>query len=1087
MNFNSFQFIFCLILIERPLFSQINLNNSSKYFINGDKKTTGQVADFFHSVQLNVNNPHFLIMQGRITKVINMKPREVLGMIEEATNISMYENKKKESYHMIEKKEVDLKNIDHLINESIIPKFEQLKKDQVKLIEYQKVNSELEHSLKIYTAWKYVQNKDMCENSEALIEEKLNQKQEILAKSEEFGDQIKDLDEKIIEFEKEKDSEYGDKLTKLDAELKLAQEKESKEQTNLNVKKDNLKEEEKRRKEFEKLRNDDNKLLKQKQIEFEKVKSTFEQLKETVERNEKELEEAQKKFQAISVGLSCEDGKVSGSLQDQLTQAQREIKNCETQTITLKNELQVVNRDLVKKKKDLSSLNANTTGTAQMHSLEMEVGNLDDEMKSLNFDEQQMFELNELRNRMNHSLSDCQEKIRKIQFDQPMLIFDYNSPAPNFDRSRVLGVVASLFKVKDQKYFKAIEKAAGGKLFNVAVDNEETAKLILNKCHLDRKRTFLPISVLRGRAVDQAALRNAEKLVGKENVFSAISLINYDRNLHEVMKYVFGDTLICTDLDSANKVTFAKNVLKRTVTLDGDVFDPSGTLSGGSAQTASVVLINASEIEQQKMVLNQIQSEMNELEEQHRSMSELAKRYNEIKRNYEKKQHELEMIKIQFTRHINLTNEINTMTDKVKEIENGLKSAEESKHSLNEKVNELQFKIKDSKAARERELKAAKDALEKAKKNVSKTKNFADEENKINSISLEIEEIKKSIESNGGKIEEVEKSIEAMKEELAESEERTKLAKSSVSQIADQIKEQKNLLRAHCNEINKLQKQKSDLNKKIDANKLKIKDLEHQIEQIKTQTADSKKTVTDLLKHNAWIKDEEHLFDNPNAGYGFKENFNSDQLVKKIKKLEHEKNALEKTVNLKAQVALKDKESELEELKNRREIIEADKHKLLQYIDEVDREKLKTLETAYEKVNKDFGDIFSTLLPGTYAKLERFEGKPIYEGLKIRIAFGDQWKESLTELSGGQRSLVALSLIFALLLYKPAPIYILDEVDAALDQSHTQNIGMMIKKHFSRSQFIIVSLKDDMFMNANCLFKTKFINGTSTVARFTKN
>lgn len=275
------------------------MNNSSKYFINGDKKTTSQVNDFFHSVQLNINNPHFLIMQGRITKVINMKPREVLGMIEEATNISMYEYKKKESYHMIEKKEVDLKNIDNLINESIIPKFEQLKKDQVKLIEYQKVNSELEHSMKIYTAWKYVENKNLCENSEVLIEEKLNKKQEILDQNEETNQFIKSLDDKIIEFEREKDADFGDKLSKLDDELKKAQEEESKEQTNLNVKKDNIKEEEKRKKGFEKLRNDDNKLIKQKQAEYEKVKSTFEQLKETFERNEKELEEAQNKYQVI--------------------------------------------------------------------------------------------------------------------------------------------------------------------------------------------------------------------------------------------------------------------------------------------------------------------------------------------------------------------------------------------------------------------------------------------------------------------------------------------------------------------------------------------------------------------------------------------------------------------------------------------------------------------------------------------------------------------------------------------------------------------------------------------------------------------
>lgn len=86
-------------------------------------------------------------------------------------------------------------------------------------------------------------------------------------------------------------------------------------------------------------------------------------------------------------------------------------------------------------------------------------------------------------------------------------------------------------------------------------------------------------------------------------------------------------------------------------------------------------------------------------------------------------------------------------------------------------------------------------------------------------------------------------------------------------------------------------------------------------------------------------------------------------------------------------------------------------------------------------------------------------------------------------MSGGQRSLVALSLILAMLKFKPAPIYILDEVDAALDMSHTQNIGTMIKKHFKESQFIIVSLKDGMFNNANVLYRTKFVDGTSTITR----
>ena len=112
--------------------------------------------------------------------------------------------------------------------------------------------------------------------------------------------------------------------------------------------------------------------------------------------------------------------------------------------------------------------------------------------------------------------------------------------------------------------------------------------------------------------------------------------------------------------------------------------------------------------------------------------------------------------------------------------------------------------------------------------------------------------------------------------------------------------------------------------------------------------------------------------------------------------------------------------------------------------------KSQALQTTWVKVNRDFGSIFSMLLPGTHAKLEPPEGKGVMDGLEVKVSFNGVWKESLTELSGGQRSLLALSLILSLLLFKPAPMYILDEVDAALDLSHTQNIG-----EFSNINFLI--------------------------------
>ena len=154
-------------------------------------------------------------------------------------------------------------------------------------------------------------------------------------------------------------------------------------------------------------------------------------------------------------------------------------------------------------------------------------------------------------------------------------------------------------------------------------------------------------------------------------------------------------------------------------------------------------------------------------------------------------------------------------------------------------------------------------------------------------------------------------------------------------------------------------------------------------------------------------------------------------------------------------------------------------------IAELDEKKRDALTKTWEKVDVDFGTIFSTLLPGTRAKLVPPEGAESFleSGLEVRVAFGEVWKESLTELSGGQRSLLALSLILAMLLFKPAPIYILDEVDAALDLSHTQNVGRMIRRHFPFSQFLIVSLKEGMFANANVIFRTRFADGVSGVVR----
>lgn len=261
------------------------------------------------------------------------------------------------------------------------------------------------------------------------------------------------------------------------------------------------------------------------------------------------------------------------------------------------------------------------------------------------------------------------------------------------------------------------------------------------------------------------------------------------------------------------------------------------------------------------------------------------------------------------------------------------------------------------------------------------------------------------------------------------------------------------------------------------------------------------KVIARMLEKHPWLGDEDE-----DGGAGGGEEAMSgeryEEIAARSSKLKEQQSTLSNQINHKVMSMFERAEAEYRDLKRKREIIRDDKKKIESVIRELDKKKEDTLESTHKKVNEHFGNIFSRLLPGTQCKLNKIknaepedeeedddEESSILDGLEVKVAFGTDandrpiWKESLSELSGGQRSLLALSLILSLLLFKPAPLYILDEIDAALDLSHTQNIGILISKYFAKSQFIVVSLKEGMFTNANVIFRTSFIDGVSAVKR----
>lgn len=513
-------------------------------------------------------------------------------------------------------------------------------------------------------------------------------------------------------------------------------------------------------------------------------------------------------------------------------------------------------------------------------------------------------------------------------------------------------------------------------------------------------------------------------------------------------------------------------------------------MSGGAVSRAESFLVTLTRLRSTIEEKGKLEQRLHDIAHSLRTMEEVRKSFLTLEAQYKREASKLDVIKnrLQLTSsHHKLFEAVRQLEKEIEEMTKSLETLEEISNNSSRRMKDLKSKLSNKEQSHKKELAEAEKALATAKKDTDSKRKLIDQRKvKVESLGLEIEDLTKSCDQYKDLIARLTSIIESKQIEVNEQTEVVDEAKEKVRVIADQLKEHKTKLREQNDEINKLSKKRDKIIAEINNKKLEIKKVKHEIEQISTEAKDASHAVRSMLNKHDWIAEERHLFGVDNSDYPFnRKDFSIKDLTARIQRLQTSKSTMQKTVNQRANVLLVDKEREAEALRNRRSVIEQDRDKLIRYMEEVDRKKKDALYKAWKKINVDFDSIFSTFLPTTHAKLDLVAGKDLLDGLEVKVAFGGVWKESLTELSGGQRSLVALSLILALLKYNPAPLYILDEVDAALDQNHTQNTGTMIKKHFDKSQFIIVSLKDDMFRNANVLFKTKFVDGKSTVTRYT--
>ena len=988
---------------------QIVLGGTSKYLINGHRAQQQTVQNLFQSVGLNINNPNFLIMQGRITKVLNMKSVEILAMIEEAAGTRMFEDRRDKALKTMAKKELKLQELRELLKDEIEPKLEKLRTEKRAFLDFQQTQNDLERLTRVVVAYDYVKCQDKLQQSAADLDGKKRRKQQLEESVNKLKTEVTHLEEdmKRVRSQRDKELKKGGKAQELEETVKQHANELVRLATVMDLKKSSLAEEEEKKAAIEKNVSELETALEEKKTAFEAAKAKYDVAKEDLAKQSQEVEDKEELLQTLQTGVASKEGQENG-YQGQLQDARNRATTSATEQEQAK--LKITHLQSRVKEEEPRAKKAkeqNATLLKDLDKLKVEAATLEKELGKLGFQPGQEEASYKEESTLQQTIRNLRQDADKLKRQVANTDFNYADPEPGFDRSRVKGLVAQLFTLDEQhtEAGTALEICAGGRLYQVVVDTEVTATKILQRGKLRKRVTIIPLNKIAAFKATAQAIATAQKIApGKVDL--ALSLVGYDEEVSAAMEYVFGNTLVCSDAETAKRITFDPNVRMRSITLAGDSYDPSGTLSGGSSPNSSGVLVTLQK-------LNKITRELKAAEEtlrqlQAKMVAEKVKLDNarRVKQDLDLKTHEIKLAEDQIGG--------NSSSSIIQEVEN-----------MKETITQLQETIADAKK-RQTEASADVKRIEKDMKDFDNNKDA-----KLVELQKSLDKLRVSLEKNTGSVKTLQKGLQnaqldseqaiadlaAAREQLQETDVGIKAQLTEVQTLETQqaeltdthetaqaeLDDERAKLHQFDDELRALDEATRSKNTRITEEGLEIQKLGHQVEKFSKDQQGSADNVSHLEAEYEWIQEEKDKFGRSGTPYDFQDQ-NIGECKATMRNLTERFQGMKKKINPKVMTMIDSVEKKEGALKNMIKTVIRDKRKIEETILSLDDYKKKALHETWEKVNGDFGQIFSDLLPGgSFAKLDPPEGKTINEGLEVKVCLGKVWKQSLTELSGGQR------------------------------------------------------------------------------------
>ena len=1064
---------FSEIKITRRIFK----SGENEYLLNNKKVRLKDINNLFIDTGIG-KQAYSIIGQGRVERIISSSPMELKEIIEEAAGVKRAKNEKEISEKKLKEVKNEIEKIDY-VEKDLEVRVNYLKKESEKARLFksytQKIDTEKYMILEYGINEKNLLKADYTAKSEQLKSKLENVQEEFLKKNSEWeseNNHREELFEKLSAKKKENKentslidnlkNEYSE-LVKKHSNLEIEANEKDKRKGNLDV---DTKEKEEILKRSKEELDQINKALNEKKAQKDEVEKKVLELKEKKSNIEDEIKKRTQKnsdFEVDKIKLRGENE----DLEKRVISAKNEGKKYLVEKKEIQSEIEKIQNE----KDDFENKKAEKEGFKLEK--EAQIKQLDDEIDELRSDYSRInSQKNDLRYKYENLDSKRRANINIIEKNET-----FNRGIKYILNEKTDGVIGAFVNLIDIPvgYEEAIQTLSGGLFQDIIVKNTDIGKKciqILKDKKLGRA-SFLPIENIKtGKMLSQ--LPKVEGVID-----FARNIVKYDKSLEKIVQFAYGNAVVVKNLDVGAQLS--KNGFSdRIVTLEGDIITARGRMTGGhSFKGKDELLDRKKELKLLEKDLQSISSEIIGFEKKLKEIKEKAAKLDSEKKeiqdefsvflkDYEEFNAEYDNFNLKFGQKERI---LRTLNYEITENENFIIEKQE-KITENERiVKEIEKYIVENNSK-----------LEYLEKELNKISNLDEYTNELNAIVTEYEILKVKTENNKTRYREIEadynKLVREYQELLEFEKKRDFLKEDFETKIASKKEEiDKKVLanQENLEEIEKIEITIKEIEKRERDLIQEIKEIEMRI---LSEKNDYEKLLEKILKNENELQSQLDEFETiekdkikENEEYFELKNENELNAVKRKLSMNQKSREEIGSVNLASIEEFERENERYTSIVNQKKDLIESREALFKLIGEIEVEIVNKFSFAYEKISENFKYMCDTILNGAEGGIKLTNPEDLLKtGLELSVRYKNKPEQTLMLLSGGEKSMLAVSFIMAIFMFKPSPFTFFDEIEAALDEKNTQKIVEVLHKFIDKSQFILITHNKETMKGSHRLY-----------------